>query len=320
MILFSTIFVLVSVFEGVEKAAIRLKDEVLGRLCVESVGKERVVREAAEVVLERKEEVRNQLILRKNVLETARQDLLKAVNELFDALEAELDAEAVEKQEALIKQSRGLEAAALGLKQAKEGAEHTLGPLVVEERPVEIVETCLRLKQELGAVYRASQISMSQAPNQDPYNDSAPLREANLHVTVETLDAVSRKVKELGWVGLLDVDVAKCSVMLDEAEAELYVKPGSHFSMDLVTRDSKGRPLTTGGLPVAARAEPKRAVDGDVTVRDKGNGTYTIGFKANDVPTDDAEIEVTVEISGRVVQGCPICIVPLLSKVDAGGY
>jgi hypothetical protein len=287
---------LLSVCEGVEMAAARLKDEVLGGLCVESVGKEAAVREAVKFVQERMKEVSTQLILRKKVLETARQDLLKAVNERFDELEAELEAAAVEKQEALIEQSKGLEAAALGLKQAKERADQTLESLVVEERPVEIVEACLKLKQELVAINQASQAS-------------APVREANLHVAMETLESVMGEVKGLGWSGALDVDMATCS--FNKQGEELFVEPGGHFGIILMTRDKLGQQLKAGGLDVQATVEPEAGIDGSVAVEDMGDGTYAISFKAKKVEGsegDTAHVQLSVQLCGEVLQQCPLFI------------
>jgi hypothetical protein len=289
---------LFSVCEGVEKAATRLKEEVLGGLCVESIGKERIVREAAEVVLKRKEAVRNQLLTHKETLKAARQGLLKAVNDRFDALEAELEAAAVEKQEALIEQSKGLEAGALGLKQAKEGAEQTLESLVVEERPVEIVEACLKLKQELAAINQASQAS-------------APVREANLHVAVasEKLDAIKGEVKGLGWAGALDVDVARSS--FNKQGDELFVGPGGHFDIILTTRDKLGQQLKAGGLDVKATVKPEARVDGSVAVEDMGDGAYGISFNARKVEGpegDRADFQLNVQLCGKVLHQCPVSI------------
>jgi hypothetical protein len=282
----------------VEKTATRLKEEVLGGLCVESIGKERIVREAAELVLKRKEAVRNQLLTHQETLKAARQGLLKAVNERFDELEAELEAAAVEKQEALIEQSKGLEAAALGFKQAKEGADQTLESLVVEERPVEIVAACLKLKQELLAVHLASQAS-------------APVREANLHVAMASkkLDIIKGEVKGLGWAGTLDIDVTKCS--FNKQGDDLFVEPGGHFDIILTTRGKLGQQLKAGRLDVQATVEPEANLDGSVAVEDMGDGTYAISFKTKKVEGAEgrtAHVQLSVQLCGDVLQQCPVSI------------
>jgi hypothetical protein len=288
---------LYSVFEGVERAARALKEEVLTGLCNESSQKERALREASTMVGKRGTDITNQLAARKREVDTVQQSLIKAVTERCDELRAALEAAAAEKTTALANQRLGLDVEAGSLQGAREGAEQTLSSLVVEERPIEVVTACLRLKKELAAINEASQAK-------------APVCEANLHTVFATYHGLIDGVKQLGWSGALDVDVTKCT--LSKQGGELFVEPGKRFEITLTTRDKVGQQLKAGGLAVTAIVEPAASVNGRVAVKDMGDGTYVIRFKIKEVQGDKAVdgLLLSIKVCDSAI---PASLYPILS-------
>jgi hypothetical protein len=289
---------LCSVFEGIERAARGLKKEVLKGLCNESTQKEQALREAAKAVAKRSADTKLQLAARKKEVDVAQQVLIKAATKRCDELRATLEAAATEKVAALDKQQEGLEKGAGSLKTAREGAKQTLSSLVVEERPIEVVTACLRLKKELATINQGSQAK-------------APVREANLHTVFSSMNALVGEVRQFGWSGALDVDVTKCT--LSKQGEELLVQPGRSFEITLTTRDKLGQQLTGGGAAVKAAVEPQEGVDGGVAVEDMGDGTYVINFKSKEVQGQPAveKLSLSIDVCGSAIQGSPF---PLLSS------
>jgi hypothetical protein len=132
---------------------------------------------------------------------------------------------------------------------------------------------------------------------------------------MNALERVVGTVKGLGWAGALDVNVAKCS--LSKQGDELFVEPGGGFEVTLITRDKLGQQLKAGGLKVAASVTPRNGVQGDVTVKDKGDGTYTIGFKSKPIEGSggDSKVKLSVQLGGTVVPGCPLAISRFDSRI-----
>jgi hypothetical protein len=291
-----------SVFEGVERAARALKEEVLTSLCNESSQKERALREASAMVGKRRTDITDQLATRKREVDAVQQLLINAVTQRCDELRAALEAAAAEKTAALASQRLGLDLEAGSLQEAREGAQQTLSSLVVEERPIEVVTACLRLKKELAAINKASQAK-------------APVCEANLHVVLTTVNVLVGGVRQFGWSGALDVDVAKCT--LDKQGEALCVQPGGSFKIMLTTRDKLGQQLKAGGLAVTASVEPAATVDGSVAVKDMGDGTYAISFKTKAFEGNSAMTHpaLSIEVCGSAISCSPLAIASFPSRI-----
>jgi hypothetical protein len=287
------------VFEGVEKAARALEEEVLKGLGDESTLKEQALRKAAKIASRRKSDIASQLAARKKEVDAMQQVLIKAVTDRCDELRATLEAVAAEKAAAIEAQEAGLEKGADALQEARKQAKATLSSLVVEERPLQVVGACLRLKQELAAINQASQAK-------------APVREANLHTAFGTLDALVGEVGQFGWAGALDVDPTKCS--LSQQGHDLFVEPGGRLDILLTTRDKLRQRLIVGGLPVTARVEPRTSVDGQVSVEDMGNGSYVISVQSQQVNPAQAP-SLRVEVNGMAIAGSPFALVSFPSSI-----
>jgi hypothetical protein len=282
------------VFEGVERAARGLKEDVLSDFRNESVRKERGLREAVKNVSRRKTEIKDQLAARKKKVDLAQQALIKAAMQRCDELRCALEAAAAEKVAALDEQEAELEEAAESLKGAREGAEQKLSSLVVEERPVEVVEACLQLMEEELAIDHISQTL-------------APIREANLHTTFTGLRALVGDVRQFGWSGALDVDVSKCT--LSKQGEELFMGPDGSFEIILTTRDTQGQQLWAEGLDVKANVEPQASVDGKVAVEDRTDGTYSISFKSRRHGQGHSvaeDLSLNIKVCGLAIAGSPL--------------
>jgi hypothetical protein len=291
-----------SVFEGVERAARGLKDEVLSGLCNESAQKEQALREAAKNVSRRKTDIKKQLASCKREVDAVEKSLIKAVTKRCNELRATLEAAAAEKTAALTEQKQGLEEEAESLKKAREGAKKTLSSLAAEERPIEVVTASLELKQELAAINQRSEAS-------------PPVREANLHVMCTKLDALVGEVNEFGWSGAVDADASQCT--LSKRGEELIMGPWGTFDVILSARDKLGQQLEAGGVDVKAIVEPAGDVVGRVTVEDMEDGTYAIRFKARATDGHSAprDLSLSIEVCGSAIHGSPFPIFSLSSSI-----
>lgn len=280
-----------SVFEGVEGVARGLKAEIHALYAKRA----RELGNASYVVHKREGEIRLQRLKRMRLMKGVERSLLRAVSERCEALRAQAKAAAADSKAAMRESYRELEQGTSLLSSSRNGMRAMLS-LAVEEKPVEAVAACLKLKKDLVALdNQVTQVSAS-----------VPM--ANIGLAVDTWDALGEGLRQFGWCGLMDIDHAQCTV--NKHGDELLVQPGHTFEIIVTTRDQQGAQLRGGGLLFEVKVEPQGSVSGKPNVRDRGDGTYVISFKSGVAEGDAAAVDfsLSVKVCDSAIAGSPFAI------------
>ena len=286
---------------GIEEAAVELREHVLSSVGQACMRKEEKLRTAATVVGHRRGEIRQQLADMVHALEVDRDLIIEAASRRCQENVELLEGAARKKEAALKEQHEALLAQAERLTHGRESAEQVMQGIKASEQPLELVQTCLKLVENMGPVVE------TEMPTQ-------PVDTTNLHVVLPPLENLVNTIMSRGWAGSQEVDASKCSL---GGLGSVSFPLESSCTLTLHTRDQRGERIdvSEGLISVKGRiitADGSDAPEIPIVVQNNGVGLYTLAMTITENMLDH-DLEVDAEVGGWAVKDSP-CRVTVINN------